>query len=102
VTRDGDTSIKAPPGAVGQATLHDKRDGRKIGVVSASQLRLLTTTLVDEHPDDRDYFINTATLDLLRRAGADQELLTMLAEVLDANGEGEVMYCPVGGEAMAK
>jgi processive 1,2-diacylglycerol beta-glucosyltransferase len=102
VSRENDDSVKAPPGAVGQATLHDKRDGREIGTVSASQLRLLATTLVDEHPDDRDYYINTATLDLLRRAGADPELVAMLAEVLDANGEGEVLYRPISGEAIAK
>jgi processive 1,2-diacylglycerol beta-glucosyltransferase len=94
--REGDSSVKPPPGAVAQATLHDKRDGREVGIISASQLRLLATTLVDEHPNDRDYYINTATLDLLRRAGADAELLAMLAAVLDEHGEGEVVYRPMG------
>lgn len=72
--------------------LYDQRSGDLLGNLSRRQLRLLHEQLAEIHPGDQDFDITTETLDQLRRAGADSDLLAMLELALDENGEGAVFY----------
>ena len=53
---------------------------------------MLIAALEEEAADDDAYYINTATLDVLREAGADAELLGLLAGALEATGEAEIRW----------
>lgn len=60
--------------------------GDTIGEISDDQLQFLIDQLVEEDDDDRDYYINRDTLDMLREANADAKLMEMLERAM---GDGE-------------
>ena len=62
--------------------LFDKASGEPIGEISAEQFKVLQDLLEEESREDNDYYINRATLDMLRDAGADTGLMTMLSGAL--------------------
>jgi hypothetical protein len=62
--------------------------GDSIGEISDKQLAFLVEQLEEEHDEDRDYFIDRDTLDLLSDNGADPELLALLEKAI---GDDESM-----------
>jgi hypothetical protein len=54
-----------------------------IGELTVEQLRFLIDELEEEGPDDRGYYLDWGTLDLLQDAGADRELQQLLRRCLE-------------------
>jgi hypothetical protein len=69
-------------------TLRDKDSGRVIGRISDGDLQFLNDQLEEESAEDRDYYIDDATIELLEEEGASAELLTVLRSAVAARGEG--------------
>jgi processive 1,2-diacylglycerol beta-glucosyltransferase len=68
--------------------LYDAERGGSIGAISDDQLQRLVDSLEEESPTDQDYYLTSATIDLLEDDGADPELVRILR---DALGEREGM-----------
>jgi hypothetical protein len=62
--------------------------GDDIGTITDAQLAFIVEQLEEEHDDDKDYFIDRDTLELLSDNGADPELLALLEKAI---GEDEEM-----------
>jgi hypothetical protein len=54
------------------------KDGARLGNIDASDLRILVDQLEEEGRADRDYFMDSTTIGILREAGASQHLLDLL------------------------
>jgi hypothetical protein len=82
------------------ATLSARRDsmprlfftdsGATIAEITAEQLDFLNEVLVAEDPEDRDYYVNQDTLEMLEEEGCDPELLTRLKSALGDNEEMDI------------
>lgn len=59
-----------------------------IGIITETQLNQLIDALEEESEEDRDYYINRDTFDLLQERGVDAEVIDLLRRAL---GEGEDM-----------
>ena len=55
-----------------------------LGELTAEQLQFLVDQLVEEGAGDQDYYINAATVDMLRDAGAEAGLISILLDALGA------------------
>jgi processive 1,2-diacylglycerol beta-glucosyltransferase len=67
--------------------LFDKQTDRKLGELSEGELQFLIDELEEEDRHDRDYFINSATLDYLVSRKATAHLITLLRNAL-GNSDG--------------
>ena len=63
-----------------------------IADVSADQLQALVHLLEEEDSDDRDYYVDGATLDYMADRGADPTLLVLLRGALPPGGGLEVEW----------
>lgn len=72
--------------------LRDKDSDLLLGEISEEQLRSLRDALEEETDEDRDYWINRATLDLLRENGVDSDLVEMIAGAMGDREEIEVRW----------
>lgn len=77
--------------------LFDNESGAEIGVITPEQLQFLTDHLEEESAEDRDYYINDATVDGFERAGADHALLALLRQAMGDRGEMEIRWSRVAG-----
>jgi hypothetical protein len=77
-------------GAGGQA--YDKNSGQYLGRIDDDQLGFLMDNLEEESLTDADYYINRATLSLLKEKGMSQDLARMLEGILGESDELEVRY----------
>jgi len=66
-------------------TLHDASSGALLGDVSDEDVKLLVDQLEEESLDDDDYFIDTATIDMLESAGASEALVALLKQAVGAS-----------------
>ena len=71
--------------------LYDAGSGELLGEISEEQLQFLQDRFEEETSDDQDYYINRATLDTLKEAGADASLLSMLERALRGD-EGDIRW----------
>ena len=65
---------------------------RVIGPIDDDQLQFLVDQLEEEHDDDKDYFIDRDTLELLSDNGADPELLALLEKGLGNDDEMDIAW----------
>jgi processive 1,2-diacylglycerol beta-glucosyltransferase len=72
--------------------LYDSQSGAEIGVLSDAQLRFLVNHLEEESSDDRDYYINLATLDSFEAGGADPELMALLRRALGSREDMDIRW----------
>lgn len=72
--------------------LRDKGTGHRLGSVTEEQLRFLIDHLEEESYDDRDYYLNTTTLDALAEKSEDGELIGLLRRALGERGEVEIEW----------
>jgi hypothetical protein len=70
----------------------NENNGLLIGEITEEQLRFLFGELEEESLEDKDYYLNEATVDLLEADGADADLITMLRQALDEHGEIDIMW----------
>ncbi len=67
--------------------LYDNDSGRELGTIDESDLQFLIDHLEEEDVEDRDYFLNPTTLEMLEEAGASERLTRLLRQAM-AGGEG--------------
>jgi hypothetical protein len=74
--------------------LHDASTNAPIGTISETQLQQIVNALEEESVEDRDYYINRATVDLLEQRGADASLVGMLRAALGDRDEMDIRWQP--------
>lgn len=73
--------------------LFDEATGAELGAISEEELAFLQANLEEESLDDRDYWINPATIDMLAKRGASPHLITLLrAAVGDSEAGIEIEF----------
>jgi hypothetical protein len=68
------------------SALYLKPDGQKLAELLDNDLLCMQNVMEEESSTDRDYFIDLATVDMLRNAGASEGLLDTLTKAI---GESE-------------
>jgi hypothetical protein len=71
--------------------LYDCESNRLLGTVSDGDLQALVDALEEESSDDRDYYINADTIDLLAATGSPQ-LIDLLRGALGSSEGIEVRW----------
>ena len=66
--------------------LQDAASGRQLGLITESQLQDLTSRLEEEKP--QEYFITSATVDMLQGEGVDAALVALLRQAVGAGDSG--------------
>ncbi len=66
--------------------------GDDIGNISDVQLQFLVDNLEEEHDDDKDYYIDRETMELLSDNGADPELLSLLDKAMGDDDEMDIAW----------
>jgi hypothetical protein len=66
--------------------------GDDIGVITDAQLKFLVDQLEEEHDNDKDYFIDRDTLELLSDNGADPELLGLIEKAMGVEDEIDIAW----------
>ena len=74
--------------------LVDTESGRVVGTITETQLEWLQGQLEEESPDDRDYWFDVASLDVLEQQGADPGLVQALRAALGDREEMELRWQP--------
>lgn len=72
--------------------LRNKETGANIGSISEEQLQFLIDHLEEEYAEDRDYFIQREVLDTLESAGADTDLIALLARAMGDSESVEIAW----------
>jgi hypothetical protein len=68
-------------------TLSLKDSGALLGTIDEADMRLLMDQLVEESEADTDYYVDPATIDILERAGASAQLVSLLKRAVgDSEG----------------
>ena len=68
-------------------TLSLKDSGASLGSIDDADMQLLRDQLEEESEEDTDYYINSATIDMLEQNGASDRLLALLKEAVgDSDG----------------
>ena len=75
--------------------LSDKATGAVIGSISEEERQFLIDQLEEENAADQDYWLNRATLDILREQGADAHLLDLLENAFGERDELEIVWSEV-------
>jgi hypothetical protein len=73
-------------------SLVEKQTGVTIAQITSQQLRFLIDNLQEEYPGDQDYYIQRATIDLLKDKGADDALLKILRDAVKISGGIEIRW----------
>ncbi|MEM8529945.1 MAG: galactosyldiacylglycerol synthase [Chloroflexota bacterium] len=72
--------------------LYDAETGVTAGTLTESQLQFLVDQLEKESLEDRDYYINKATLKMFQKQGADSDLLAKLRHLIGNRDEMEIRW----------
>ncbi len=72
--------------------LFDADSKQSIGTISADQLAFLQKQMEEESLEDRDYYINTATIDMFESAGADAGLIDLLRKAMAGREEMTILW----------
>ena len=68
-------------------TLHNLATNKPIGTISDPDLKVLIDVLEEESSDDRDYYVDEPTIELLEQRGASPQMVALLRGAI-ADGEG--------------
>ena len=82
--------------------LYNKSTGKLVMRLSDEQLDDLVKLLEEEHPNDRDYYIDESVIAFLEQKGADRDLVASLRRALGARGSRDETFAsgsahPEGG-----
>jgi hypothetical protein len=66
--------------------------GAELGTINDKQLAFLVEQLEEEHAEDKDYFIDRDTLELLSDNGIDPELLALLEKGLGGDDSMDIAW----------
>jgi hypothetical protein len=77
--------------------------GRELGEISEEDFRIVRAALEEEGPDDKDYWINLPTIDLIESRGGSPQLLTLLRNAVTGTPDGvEVCFESAGPGSVAQ
>ncbi len=62
--------------------LYDNDSGAELGTLTEEELQFLIDQLEEETPEDQDYYLNAATLDLLAERGDQGALVDRLRQAM--------------------
>jgi processive 1,2-diacylglycerol beta-glucosyltransferase len=79
-------------GGVSMIQLRDKQTGALLGSITEEELQFLIDQLEEESSEDRDYYLNRATLETLRNEGASRSLTDLLEKAMGDRDEAEVEW----------
>jgi hypothetical protein len=65
--------------------LYDSATKKKVGTITEAELQFLVDSLEEESLEDRDYYIDQATIDLLANGQATDHLLKLLRDALGSS-----------------
>ena len=72
--------------------LYNAATNQPLGDITDDQRQFLIDQFEEEWEGDQDYYINIATIDMLKDAGADPSLLALLQRALGAAGEADIRW----------
>jgi hypothetical protein len=72
--------------------LIDKSTGKLLGRITEEDLQFLMDNLEEEDLSDTDYYVNRATLDMLKEKGMDDDLAALLEGAMGEGDEIEIGY----------
>ena len=72
--------------------LYNAGTNAPLGDISDEQLQFLIDQFEEEWEGDQDYYINSATIDMLKEAGADGSLLALLERALGGGSEADIRW----------
>lgn len=72
--------------------VYDAETSAELGEISEDQLRFLIDQMEEESTEDRDYYINQATVDMLEGRGANPALIAFLRQALGAREEMDIRW----------
>jgi hypothetical protein len=72
--------------------VYDNETGEKIGAITEEELGFLQANLEEEWLEDRDYYINVATLEMFEERGVDADLMNVLRQGLRGRSEMEIRW----------
>jgi processive 1,2-diacylglycerol beta-glucosyltransferase len=72
--------------------IYDQTSGRVYGSITEAQLQALISQLEEESREDRDYYINAATVDLFEEKGVDAELVRLLRNALGDREDMDIRW----------
>jgi hypothetical protein len=73
-------------------TLTLKDTGALLGTIDDADLQLLIDQLEEEHEKDTDYYVCSATLDILEENGASDSLIRILKEAIGSSEGVEITW----------
>lgn len=62
--------------------------GMPLGQISDDDFRLMQSVLEEEGPDDRDYWIDLATIELISLRGGSEQLVNLLRNAIAGTPDG--------------
>lgn len=74
--------------------LYNSATNQLLGSVTEAELRVLVDALEEESLQDRDYYIDAATIDLLANGSATDHLLQLLRAALSSEEGVEIRWQP--------
>jgi hypothetical protein len=72
--------------------LRDKDTKESLGSIDDSELRFLVDELEEDSSTDRDYYIDSDTIDMLKDDGAPKSLTGLLRRILGSRDGVEVLW----------
>lgn len=72
--------------------VYDQTSGRVYGTITEAQLQALVNQLEEESREDRDYYINAATVDMFEEKGVDAELVALLRNALGDREDMDIRW----------
>jgi hypothetical protein len=74
------------------AKIYAVESGDLIGTVTATELQFLIDQLEEEDSEDRDYYIDRASLDWFEEQGADPALMALLRQALGSRDGMDIRW----------
>ena len=74
------------------AKVYDVESGELIGTVTATELQFLIDQLEEEDSEDRDYYVDLASLAWFEEQGADPALMALLRHALGSRGGMDIRW----------
>ena len=72
--------------------LYNQTTNELISEITDTQLQFLIDQLEEEDSKDKDYYINGDTLNMMREADGDPELIALLEKAMGEAGEVDILW----------
>jgi processive 1,2-diacylglycerol beta-glucosyltransferase len=72
--------------------IYDESSGRVYGSITDAQLQAMIDQLEEESREDRDYYINAATIDMFEERGLDAGLVALLRNALGDREDMDIRW----------